>query len=352
MKRLLLDLTPDELKLAVSPDYRSRQLFQFIYRQYGENFNALTTFPKKIRAALDCEFTIEAVKIAKKQNADDGSIKYLFRLNDDLAIESVALLMRGENADLRAANWTVCVSTQVGCKVGCAFCLSGKRGFFRNLTAGEIAAQVLMVKKDLGLSAEKAVNVVYMGMGEPLDNIENLRKAVSIISAESGLNISPRRQTVSTSGIAPKIDLLGAMKLGVLLAISLHAVDDGTRNQLIPMNKAFNIARLLESVRRFPIDLRKRVMFEYLMLKGINDSLSHANKLIRLLNGIRAKVNLIVFNPYIGSEFERPDQRSIEAFQRCLLGSGLFCTVRVPRGAEIDAACGQLQERQIVSCET
>ncbi|MDR0746362.1 MAG: 23S rRNA (adenine(2503)-C(2))-methyltransferase RlmN [Helicobacteraceae bacterium] len=351
MKRLLLDLTPDELKQVISPEYRSRQLFQFIYRQYGETFDALTTFPKELRAALDGEFTINAATIAKKQNADDGCIKYLFRLNDDLAIESVALLMREESAD-RSANWTVCVSTQVGCKVGCAFCLSGKRGFFRNLSAGEIAAQVLMVKKDIGLSAEKAVNVVYMGTGEPLDNIENLRKAISIISAESGLNIAPRRQTVSTSGIAPKIDLLGTMNLGVLLAISLHAVDDDTRDRLIPMNRAFNIARLLDSVRRFPIDLRKRIMFEYLMLKGINDSLSHAKKLIRLLSGIRAKINLIVFNPHVGSEFERPDRQSVEAFQRCLLDSGLFCTVRASRGTEIDAACGQLRERQIVSCET
>ena len=194
-----------------------------------------------------------------------------------------------------------------------------------------------------------------MGMGEPLDNIENVTRAIEILSESEGLSISARRQTISTSGIAPKIKQLGKLNLGVQLAISLHAVDDKLRSQLIPMNKAYNISDILTEVRAFPIDTRKKVMFEYLMIKGVNDDLKSAKKLLQLLNGIKAKVNLILFNPHEGSTFKRPEMNDVKAFADFLIKRGLLCTIRESRGIDISAACGQLREKvkaENVSCET
>jgi 23S rRNA (adenine2503-C2)-methyltransferase len=190
-----------------------------------------------------------------------------------------------------------------------------------------------------------------MGMGEPLDNLESVAKAIAILACKEGLNIAPRRQTISTSGISPKIAKLGEMNLGVLLAISLHAVDDETRQRLMPINKAYDIASVIAAVKSYPIDMRKRVMFEYLMIRGINDSIECAKKLVKLLNGLRAKVNLIAFNPHEGSSFERPSAAAMEAFQRLLLDRGLLCVVRQSRGMDIDAACGQLRERLGIKAE-
>lgn len=239
----------------------------------------------------------------------------------------------------------MCLSSQIGCKVGCAFCFTAKGGFVRNLSAAEIVEQVVMMKRDNHIAPHKKVNIVFMGMGEPLDNLENVARAINILSELQGLSISAKRQTISTSGIAPKIKVLGSLNLGVQLAISLHAVDDELRSKLMPINKAYNIADVLKEVRTFPVDTRKRVMFEYLMIKDVNDDLKSAKKLLSLLNGIRAKVNLILFNPHEGSEFERPQMDKVKAFADFLVERGLLCTIRESKGIDISAACGQLREK-------
>jgi 23S rRNA (adenine2503-C2)-methyltransferase len=246
---------------------------------------------------------------------------------------------------IQEAKYTICVSTQVGCKVGCTFCLTAKGGFTRNLTAGEIVAQVVTLKNDNEHKHNRKINIVYMGMGEPLDNLDNLAKAIAIFKEEEGLCIGAKRQTVSTSGLSNKIDKLGEMDLGVHIAISLHAVDDALRTELIPMNKAHNINSIIEAVKRFPIDTRKRVMFEYLVIKNKNDDLGSAKKLIKLLTGIKAKVNLIYFNPYPGTTYDRPTKADMVAFADYLIKHGLLCTIRDSKGIDISAACGQLKEK-------
>ena len=246
---------------------------------------------------------------------------------------------------MRHARYTICVSSQVGCKMGCAFCLTAKGGFVRNLTPGEIVGQILWIKRENNIPYERRVNVVYMGMGEPLDNLANVAKAVGILRDNDGLAIAPRRQTISTSGLATQIKKLGEMDLGVLLAISLHAVTDELREQLMPVNKAYNIAAVMAAVRAFPIDLRKRVMFEYLTIKGVNDRLADAKALVKLLDGIKAKVNLILFNPHEGSPFGRPESEDVEKFRSYLQSHGVTCTIRQSKGLDISAACGQLKER-------
>lgn len=350
--RCLMDLTLDELAARLKPAFRAKQVMQWVYQRYADSFDAMDNIPKTLRTELAQNFTINPLTIVKKERSSDGSEKYLFRLHDGHTVETVLLLMREETVDdeahtIEGARYTVCVSTQVGCKVGCAFCLTAKGGFVRNLTPGEIVAQVLSIKKEKGLEAKKRLNIVYMGMGEPLDNLENVAKAVKILAMDEGLSISPRRQTISTSGLSTKIEKLGEMNLGVQLAISLHAVDDDLRAELIPMNKAYNIASIMKAVRKFPVDERKRVMFEYLVIKGVNDDDASARKLVKLLHGIKAKVNLIYFNPYPGSHYQRPGEADMVRFQEYLLSKGITCTIRSSRGIDISAACGQLREQEL-----
>lgn len=349
-KPTILDYTKEELASIIKPAFRAKQIFGWIYHQYVDSFNDMQNVPKALREDLNEKFLLMPLKILRKEEAQDGTIKYLFELPDGKTVETVWLKMKDTQYDEQGnveqeAKYTVCVSTQVGCKVGCSFCLTAKGGFTRDLTAGEIVAQVLAVKKDNGLAAHRRLNIVYMGMGEPLDNLDNLAKAIRILKDEEGLSISGKRQTVSTSGISTKIDKLGEMDLGVHIAISLHAVDDELRTELIPMNKAYNIASIIEAVKRFPIDTRKRVMFEYLVIKNRNDDLASAKKLVKLLSGIKAKVNLIYFNPYPGSDYERPEREDMVRFQEYLIKHGLLCTIRDSKGIDISAACGQLKEK-------
>ncbi len=345
-----MDLTKTELASAVKPAFRAKQIYGWIYHNYVDSFDDMANLPKTLREELKTKFILNPLTLLRKEESSDGTIKYLFALPDGKTVETVWLKMKEAQYDdegslLHEARYTVCVSTQVGCKVGCSFCLTAKGGFTRDLTAGEIVAQVLAVKKDNDHAANRRVNIVYMGMGEPLDNLDNLAKAITILKDEEGLSISGKRQTVSTSGISTKIDKLGQMDLGVHIAISLHAVDDELRTELIPMNKAYNIASIIEAVRRFPIDTRKRVMFEYLVIKGKNDDLGSAKKLVRLLHGIKAKVNLIYFNPYPGSDYRRPEREDMVKFQQYLVDHGLLCTIRDSKGIDISAACGQLKEK-------
>ncbi|WP_353663271.1 23S rRNA (adenine(2503)-C(2))-methyltransferase RlmN [Hydrogenimonas sp. SS33] len=338
------------------PKFRAKQIYNWIYQQHVDNFDEMANIPKTLRKELAEHFDISPLNIVNKELSSDGSIKYLFGLHDGHTVEAVLLKMKDAVYDekgelLHHAKYTVCVSSQVGCKVGCAFCLTAKGGFVRNLTPGEIVGQVLEIKKDQEIASNRRVNIVYMGMGEPLDNLDNLAKSIRIFGNENGLSISPKRQTVSTSGISTKIEKLGKMELGVQLAISLHAVDDALRETLIPMNKAYNIASIIDAVRNFPVNTRKRVMFEYLVIKDVNDDIESAKKLIKLLQGIKAKVNLIYFNPYPGTDFKRPEPEQMKRFQDYLLRKGVLCTIRESKGLDISAACGQLREKELQRSE-
>ena len=350
MKPSLMDFTLQELTTQIKPAFRAKQIFGWMYHQYASSFDEMKNIPKNLKEELGEKFVVNPLKIARKEESSDGTIKYLLELQDGKTMEAVWLKMKDEEIDCNGnitqeAKYTICVSTQVGCKVGCAFCLTAKGGFTRDLTPGEIVAQVVTLKKDNNHKHNRKINIVYMGMGEPLDNLQNLAKAIQIFKENDGLSISGKRQTVSTSGLSTKIDQLGAMDLGVHIAISLHAVDDELRTELIPMNKAHNIQSIIDAVKRFPIDTRKRVMFEYLVIKNKNDGLDSAKKLVKLLTGIKAKVNLIYFNPYPGTPYDRPLKEDMIAFQEYLVKHGLLCTIRDSKGIDISAACGQLKEK-------
>ena len=346
----LLDYTQNELANIIKPKFRAKQIYEWIYKKNAKSFDEMSNLPKDIRENLKGEFQIDPLSCVRSEISKDGSIKYLFKLHDGKTIESVLLPMKDEILDQNGkvekhARYTICVSSQVGCKMGCSFCLTAKGGFIRNLSAGEIVGQILWIKRENNIPYERRVNIVYMGMGEPLDNLDNVSKAINILKDNDGLAIGARRQTISTSGLATQIKKLGEMDLGVLLAISLHAVTDELREKLMPVNKAYNIASVMDAVRQFPIDMRKRVMFEYLIMDKINDNLSDAKALVKLLHGIKAKVNLILFNPHEGSPYQRPSQENVEKFRDYLQSRGVTSTIRQSKGLDISAACGQLKER-------
>ena len=346
----LLDYTQNELANIIKPKFRAKQIYEWIYKKNAKSFDEMSNLPKDIREDLKGEFQIDPLSCVRSEISKDGSIKYLFKLHDGKTIESVLLPMKDEILDQNGkvekhARYTICVSSQVGCKMGCSFCLTAKGGFIRNLSAGEIVGQILWIKRENNIPYERRVNIVYMGMGEPLDNLDNVSKAINILKDNDGLAIGARRQTISTSGLSTQIKKLGEMDLGVLLAISLHAVTDELREKLMPVNKAYNIASVMDAVRQFPIDMRKRVMFEYLIMDKINDNLSDAKALVKLLHGIKAKVNLILFNPHEGSPYQRPSQENVEKFRDYLQSRGVTCTIRQSKGLDISAACGQLKER-------
>ena len=352
LKPSLMDYTQKELAQLVKPAFRAKQIYSWLYHNYASNYDDMKNIPKNLKEELSENYLVNPLTIANKEESTDGTIKYLLELQDGKTMEAVWLKMKDTQLDcngevVQEAKYTICVSTQVGCKVGCTFCLTAKGGFTRDLSAGEIVAQVVTLKKDNEHKHNRKINIVYMGMGEPLDNLTNLTKAIEIFKEDEGLCIGGKRQTVSTSGLSTKIDKLGEMDLGVHIAISLHAVDDELRSELIPMNKAHNINSIIEAVKRFPIDTRKRVMFEYLVIKGKNDDLGSAKKLVKLLADIKAKVNLIYFNPYPGTDYDRPSREDMVAFQEYLIKHGLLCTIRDSKGIDISAACGQLKEKTI-----
>lgn len=350
MKPSLFDFTLKELQSIVKPSFRAKQIYGWLYHQYAQNFDDMKNIPKAMKHELSSKYIVDPLTIINKEESSDGTIKYLLQMQDGKTMEAVWLKMKDVVLDdagevKQEAKYTICVSTQVGCKVGCSFCLTAKGGFTRDLTAGEIVAQVVALKRDNNHKHNRMINIVYMGMGEPLDNLDNLAKAIEIFKELDGLAIGGKRQTVSTSGLSNKIDQLGSMDLGVHIAISLHAVDDELRTELIPMNKAHNIDSIIEAVKRFPIDTRKRVMFEYLVIKNKNDDIGSAKKLVKLLTGIKAKVNLIYFNPYPGTDYDRPDKADMVKFADYLVNHGLLCTIRDSKGIDISAACGQLKEK-------
>ena len=335
----LVGLLPSELEdLAVelgASRYRGRQLATWIYRKNVVDLESMTDLPKDFKAALGERAVVMLPDVERMTPSQDGSRKLVLRLPDGNRISAV--LIPDED------RITLCLSTQVGCGYGCAFCLTGTMGLGRNLTAGEIVGQ-LMVANRL-LPGQRVTHLVFMGMGEPLANYDAVVTALRILTdAKLGLGYSPRRITVSTVGLVKGIERLGRENLKVNLAISLHAADDETRGRLMPVNRSWNLDALMAAVRKYPLAPRQRIFFEYVLLDGVNDSLEDAGRLARLLRGVRGKVNLIPFNDWEGAGFSRPPIARILAFQSRLLDAGITTTVRWSKGEDIGAACGQLRE--------
>jgi 23S rRNA (adenine2503-C2)-methyltransferase len=316
------------------PGYRAIQIRQWLFHKRATSFGEMTNLSRSLREQLDESFTIGGLKTVRRAESSDGTLKFLFGLADGATIESVLIP--------EAKRLTLCISTQAGCGFGCAFCATAVLGLKRNLTASEIVDQVIEASR--GLTADQRItHVVLMGMGEPLANYAQTLNALEIITdSEWGLGTSPRRVTLSSVGLVPQIEKL-MEQTRVNLAISLHAPTDELRGQLMPVNRKYSLAQLLECCRKLPIPRRKRITFEYVLLGGVNDSEEQARQLARVLRGIPSKVNVIPFNPHPGAAFLRPAPEQIERFQNVLRDEGVQVNVRRPRGDDIQAACGQLQ---------
>ena len=335
----LLDCSPAELEaLAESlgaPRYRGRQLARWIFARGVVDLEAMTDLPRDFRAALAARATVVVPEVERRTPSQDGSHKLVLRYGDGARVQAV-LMPDGDRL-------TLCVSTQVGCGFACAFCFTGTMGLERNLSAGEIVAQVLVARTGLG-PGERITHIVYMGMGEPLANYSATVKSLRLLTDPQAFAFSPRRITVSTVGLVSGIERLAKETLKVNLAISLHATSNEIRDRIMPVNRGFAIEELLAACRRFPLPFRQRMTFEYVLLDGINDSVEDARRLVKLLKGIRGKINLIPFNDWEGSSFSRPPLPRILAFQAVLLEQGITATIRWSKGEDIGAACGQLRE--------
>jgi 23S rRNA (adenine2503-C2)-methyltransferase len=332
----LKDLDLPEIETCIAPlgkeTYRARQIMKWLYQHGAESFEEMTNLSKAFRAALNDIARIGQPDIAKTQTSADGTKKFLFRLEDGHSIESV--LIPGKN------HWTLCVSTQAGCQMGCTFCLTGKQGFKRNLLPSEITGQITRLRFGTP-EGENIKNIVMMGMGEPLANYENTVKAIRIMTSDFGLGFSNRKVTVSTCGIAPMIKQMG-QDICVNLAISLNVPDNKRRNELMPVNKTYPLETLLAACRDYPMPGRRMLTFEYILMAGINDAPEDAEKLARLLKGIRCKLNLIAFNEFPGSAFKTPSQETVSKFQQILMNHHYTAILRASKGSDILAACGQL----------
>ncbi|MGB2497262.1 MAG: 23S rRNA (adenine(2503)-C(2))-methyltransferase RlmN [Planktomarina sp.] len=349
----VVGLTREALKEALiaagSPEkqvkMRLGQLWQWIYEKGVRDFEQMTNLSKDYRAFLAEHFVIAIPEVVSKQVSTDGTRKYLVRIAGGHEVETVYIP--------ESDRGTLCISSQVGCTLTCSFCHTGTQKLVRNLTAGEIIGQVMLARDDLGewpapgrnpaTSARLLSNIVLMGMGEPLYNFENVRDAMKIAMDPEGIQLSRRRITLSTSGVVPEIART-ATEIGCLLAVSFHATTDAVRDKLVPINKRWNIEALLEALRDYPkASNSERITFEYVMLKGINDSDADAHRLVELIKGIPAKVNLIPFNPWPGAPYERSSNNRINAFSEIVYQAGYASPVRKPRGEDIFAACGQLK---------
>ncbi len=325
--------------------FRAGQVLTWIYTQYARSFEEMTNIPKTERALLSSVFFISSPNIVGTETSKDGTRKFLFALEDGHTIESV--LIPDEDRQ------TLCISSQVGCQQACRFCLTGSKGFTRNLMAYEIVDQVLEISRILHQEKKRRItNIVLMGMGEPLANFDEVLKALPVIASDKGLGFATRRVTVSTDGLVPEIERLGRSGVKVNLAISLNATTDEVRDKIMPVNRRYPIGELLAACRRYPLEPRRRITFEYVLLKGVNDTSEDARRLAKLLRGIRCKVNLIPFNPFPGSAFARPDDTNVLGFQKILLDHHYITPVRESRGRDISAACGQLRERVVLDTQT
>ncbi len=332
----LKNLSPDELVAFLAglgkEKFRAGQLLRWIYQRGVADFAGMTDLAKAFRDELAerayiSEFVTEAV-----ETSSDGTRKYLFRLADGQTVESVLIPMEGDRA-------TLCISTQVGCAMQCAFCLTGTFGLQRNLEASEIVNQVCAVARDSDID-----NIVMMGMGEPLHNLDNVVRALQILYADEGFGYSARKVTLSTAGLVPEILELG-QRIKVNLAVSLNATTDEVRDRLMPINRRYPLRVLMDACKRFPLAPRQRITFEYILISGVNDSMADARRLVKLLHGIKAKVNLIAYNEHPASEFKAPDAASIRIFQTYLLDRNIVAVRRASKGQDISAACGQLKAK-------
>jgi 23S rRNA (adenine2503-C2)-methyltransferase len=315
------------------PRFHARQIFSWIYAKGVTDFAKMTDLSRSLRADLAANFRIATPTLIAKEMSSDGTVKFLLALDDSRRIESVFIP--------DTPSQTFCISTQVGCAMKCGFCLTGKMGLVRNLTAGEIAGQVRVLADELGLRESK-FNIVLMGMGEPLHNYDNTMKALRILNDEHGLAVSPKRVTLSTVGVLPALERLATEPLMPNLAISLHATTEDQRDALVPVNRKYGLDDILKAARKFPARRRNRITFEYVLLRGVNDTPDDARRLVRLLGNIRCKVNLIPLNEAAGIDFARPSDERVNEFARILADAGLTVSVRKSRGRDIRAACGQL----------
>ncbi|HEX6979792.1 MAG TPA: 23S rRNA (adenine(2503)-C(2))-methyltransferase RlmN [Alphaproteobacteria bacterium] len=347
-RRNLVGLSRAELVAALAelgePAFRAKQIWQWIYVRGVRSFGAMTNLSKDLRARLEARFIIDRPQIARHQQSFDGTQKWLLRFVDGQEAEAVHIPEEDRG--------TLCVSSQVGCTLTCKFCHTGTQRLVRNLEPDEIVGQVMLCRDAFGEwpapeADRRLTNIVMMGMGEPLFNYDNVAKALKIVMDGEGIAISRRKITLSTSGVVPMIRRCGE-ELGVSLAISLHAVTDELRDVLVPINKKWPIAELLAACRDYPgLSNARRITFEYVMLKGVNDSPADARELLRLIRGIPSKINLIPFNPWPGSPFECSDDATITAFADILARAGYTAPVRKPRGRDILAACGQLKSDSV-----
>lgn len=334
------------LQRAGFPVFRAKQVFQWVFKHDARSFDEMTNVPKDVRATLEEHYRwggIEAVEAERR--ASDGTVKFLFRLADGAMTESV--LMPNED------HYTLCLSSQVGCPLQCSFCLTGMIGLTRNLDAAEIVDQVLFARRYLREHSSPDTpplrNLVFMGMGEPMLNLDEVVRAVRLLTMPDGAGFSPRRITVSTVGLVPGIERLGEANTGVRLAISLNATTDHTRREIMPITKKYPIEAVLDACRRYPLTQRSRITFEYVMMAGLNDTDDDARRLVTLLHGIRCKVNLIPFNEHTSLPYRRPSPARIEAFRDHLVSKYFTATVRYSKGPDIEAACGQLFAGENVS---
>lgn len=322
----------DEIKALGVPSYRAKQIFKWLHSKLVNNFTEMTDLPKTLISMLDEKYYIETAEIERKQQSADGTIKYLFKLHDENCIETV--LMRYSYGN------TVCVSSQVGCRMGCRFCASTKAGLVRSLSAGEIAAQIYSVTKDV---EERVSHIVLMGIGEPLDNFDNVMSFLNIISSDDGINIGMRNISLSTCGIVPQIQKLKEKKLGLTLSISLHAPNNTLRSSMMPINDAYSVEQLIAACREYQSYTKRRISFEYSLVKNVNDTYECAQQLAKLIDKMGAHVNLIPINPVDGSPYTASDSQNVNRFKTQLENLGVNATVRRRLGTDISAACGQLR---------
>jgi 23S rRNA (adenine2503-C2)-methyltransferase len=330
-----LELSELELTLESwgAPRFHARQLFRWIHKRGVTSFDAMTDLPLRLRRQLADAAEVAEPRVVGRDRSSDGTTKFLLELADRRRIEAVFI------PDTPAM--TFCLSTQVGCAMGCAFCLTGRMGLLRNLTAGEIAGQARVLARELSL-LDSRFNIVLMGMGEPLHNYDSTMKAIRILASEHGLAVSPRRVTLSTVGVLPGLRRLAAEPLMPNLAVSLHGTTDEQRGLLVPLNRKYGLDEIIEACREFPLKRRNRITFEYVLLEGVNDAPDDARRLARLLRGVRSKVNLIPLNEAPGIPFARPSDARVNQFAQILADQHLTVSVRKSRGRDIRAACGQL----------
>lgn len=339
MSKDIMSMTYGELAEVFSgkglPGFRAKQVYQWLHCRLAASYDEMTDLPKALREQLAEEYPLNICTVAKKQvSAADGTVKFLYALHDGDYIESVVMKYK--------YGYTVCVSSQVGCKMGCAFCASNLGGFKRSLTAGEILSQVYTAQRELG---ERVSHIVLMGMGEPLDNFDNVMRFIELVTDEKGLNLSMRNISLSTCGVVPKIEELMKKKLQLTLSISLHAADSGLRSKIMPINKKYDVDELLAVCRRYAAETSRRISFEYSMLAGVNDSDECARLLASKLRGMLCHVNLIPVNEVEESPFKPSSPERIERFTEILAGSGITATVRRKLGSDIEASCGQLRRK-------